>query len=58
MKAKDARNVCDTIDNEGFDYTFQHYSHFGEIKDEEFHKLRVAYVQAAKDLAEYIGLED
>ena len=58
MKAKDARNVCDTVENEGFDYAFRHYSHFPEIKDEEFHKLRAAYVQAAKDLADYIGLEE
>ena len=58
MKAKDAENVRHKIDAEGFDYCFRYYSHFPEVKDEEFHKLRVAYVQAAKDLEDYIGLEE
>lgn len=58
MKAADRHQVCDTVEYEGFDYTFRHYSHFPEIKDSEFHTLRVAYVKAAADLAEYIGLEE
>lgn len=58
MTAKETQRVLDTIENEGFDYAFRHYSCFSEIKDEEFHKLRVAYVQAAEDLADYIGLEE
>lgn len=28
------------MDNEGLEYCFKHYSHFDEIQDEEFHKLR------------------
>lgn len=52
------RSICDTVENEGFDYAFRHYSHFGEVKDPEFHKLRAAYVLAAEDLADYIGLEE
>lgn len=55
MKASDLEYVKDTIDNEGFDYTFVDYSNFSEIKDEEFHKLRQAYVEAAEALRDYIG---
>lgn len=32
------------INNEGFDYCFNHYSDFkDEINDEEFHKLRMIW---------------
>lgn len=57
MKASDLEYVKSTIENEGFDYAFVDYSDFSEIKDEEFHKLREAYVQAAEALREYIGFE-
>lgn len=55
MKASDLEYVRDTIENEGFDYAFVDYSSFTEIKDEEFHKLRKAYVEAAEALREYVG---
>lgn len=57
MKASDLQYVKDTIDNEGFDYTFVDYSDFSEIDDPEFHKLREAYEKAAVALREYIGFE-
>lgn len=47
-----------TIDNEGFDYAFRHYSDFEEIDDPTFHELRKAYLKAQAALAEYIGIED
>jgi hypothetical protein len=40
--------------NEGFDYCFKHYSKFEEIKDEEFHRLKMNYLQSAEDLEDYI----
>jgi len=46
---------------EGFHYCFVHYSRFEEIKDEKFHQLRLKYLEAAKNLEEYInsmGQED
>jgi len=46
------------IDNEGFDYTFVHYSEFDQIEDKEFHQLRLNYLAARDALAEYIGIED
>jgi hypothetical protein len=51
------RDVAAAVDNEGFDYAFRHYSDFSEVKDEEFHRLRVAYVEAASQLAEYVDVE-
>ena len=55
---KDADRVRDTVECEGFDYAFRHYSHFEEIKDEEFHRLREAYLKAAEELIDYCGIED
>lgn len=42
------------MDNEGIDYCFEHYSSFEEIKDEEFHRLRLGFLQHMKELREYI----
>lgn len=59
MTAKEFRYVLDTIDNEGFDYAFRHYTDFKDtVKDEKFHELRQAYLNAQKALAEYVGAED
>lgn len=46
--------VADTIDNEGFDYAFVNYSSFDEVEDEEFHRLRKAYVAAQAELEAYV----
>ena len=43
------------MDEEGFDYCFRAYSNFSEVKDEEFHKLREAYIAAADALENYIN---
>jgi hypothetical protein len=42
------------MDDEGFDYCFEHYSRWDEIKDEEFHRLRLGFLQYMKELREYI----
>jgi len=42
------------IRNEGIDYTFEHYSRFEEIKDEEFHKLRLEFLESIKKIREYV----
>lgn len=57
MTGKDIRKVKDCVEQEGFEYTFMHYSTFSEIGDDQFHKLRRAYQRAAFELAEYIGVE-
>jgi hypothetical protein len=40
---------------EGFHYCFTSYSSFTNIKDEEFHRLRMAYLDSAKALEKYIN---
>lgn len=57
MNGKQLDYVRDTVENEGFHYAFTGYSDFADIKDAEFHKLREAYVSAAEQLAEYLGVE-
>jgi hypothetical protein len=42
------------MEEEGMDYCFQSYSHWDEIKDEKFHRLRNAYLDAAEALERYV----
>jgi hypothetical protein len=42
------------MDEEGFDYCFEHYSRWDEIKEEEFHRLRLGFLQSMEDLRNYI----
>lgn len=58
LKKRDREYVQATVDSEGFDYAFTHYTDFEEIKDEEFHRLRVAYNEARKALVEYAEIGD
>ena len=55
MTPEQKETVMAVVDSEGFDYAFCDYSNFEEIKDEEFHKMRVAYTVAARKLKEIIG---
>lgn len=47
-------DVAYRIDSEGFDYCFEGYSDWEEIKDEEFHYLRLKYLEAMRALQEYV----
>lgn len=58
MTKQQKRQVQDTIELEGFDYTFWGYTSFSDIKDPKFHKLREAFLAARKDLAEYVGVDN
>jgi hypothetical protein len=58
MTGKDFQYIANTIDCEGFDYAFYGYSNFEDIKDEEFHKRRTAYLAARKELVDYIGFQE
>jgi hypothetical protein len=42
------------MDAEGIDYCFESYSRWEEIKDEEFHRLRLGFLQSMKEIREYI----
>jgi len=56
---KDEKEIWESIDyrikEEGFHHCFNSYSYWEEIKDEEFHRLRLNYLQSAKLLEEYIN---
>lgn len=43
------------MDAEGFDYCFEQYSDWDEIKDEEFHRLRTGFLQYMTELRQYIN---
>jgi hypothetical protein len=58
MTGKDARNIRERVDQEGFDYAFVHYTDFDEVVDGAFHELRLAFLAAREELIEYCGLED
>jgi hypothetical protein len=40
---------------EGIDYCFEHYSNWDEIQDEEFHRLRLGFLQYMKEIREYVN---
>jgi hypothetical protein len=48
------RSVQYRMDNEGIGYCFDGYSDWDEIKDEEFHKLRLEFLSSMKKIREYI----
>lgn len=54
MKKGDAKYVLNKIDNEGFDYCFDGYSEFLEIKDQKFHILRKTYLNVMNELFNYL----
>ena len=42
------------MDNEGIDYCFEHYSTWEEIEDEEFHKLRMGFLDSMDKIRKYV----
>lgn len=52
---EDFQFVQHKIGDEGFHYCFANYSSFDNIKDENFHKARLAYLEAAKKLENYVN---
>ena len=42
------------MDNEGIDYCFEHYSNWEEIEDEEFHKLRMGFLDSMGKIRKYV----
>jgi hypothetical protein len=47
-------NVRYRMRAEGFHYCFNGYSSWGDIEDPEFHRLRLAYLEAADALEDYV----
>jgi hypothetical protein len=54
---EDWKAVQYRMDNEGIDYCFEHYSSFEEIKDEEFHKLRLEFLRSMNKIRNYVKLK-
>ena len=50
---EDWESVKYRMRNEGIDYCFENYSNWDEIKDEEFHRLRLGFLQYMKEIREY-----
>jgi hypothetical protein len=48
-------NVNYRMDNEGFEYCFKHYSSFSEIKDEEFHNLRLTMLTQMENMRKLVS---
>jgi hypothetical protein len=48
------RNVQYRMDNEGLRYCFQSYSSFEDVKDEEFHRLRLNFLSILDELEKYV----
>jgi hypothetical protein len=53
-KLEDLQMVQYRMDAEGFDYCFRQYSSFEEIEDPKFHELRLAYINAAAAIEQYV----
>jgi len=49
------KNVDYRIDNEGLEYCFVNYSTFSEIKDKQFHKLRVQLLLSIYKMKGYVS---
>jgi hypothetical protein len=58
MDEDERREVVGKLEWEGgLDYLI-HGSHFPDIRDKRFHKLRKAFVKAAQDLSDYLRLDE
>jgi len=57
MTDQEKEQVSSCVDSEGLEYTMRNYSTFEEIKDEEFHRRRQAFIDAANAFEEYIDYE-
>ena len=54
MTIEENGELREKIDAEGFDYCFDGYSNWEEVKDPTFHALREAYLDAKAELESYI----
>lgn len=54
MTQEESQYILYRIHDEGFDYTFDGYSGWKDIKDEKFHNLRQLYLSAKENLKLYL----
>lgn len=55
MNLEDIKFLKSKMRWEGFDYCFESYSNWEEIKDKRFHELRKNYLDSKKLLENYIN---
>lgn len=58
MSPEERECLLDDIENEGFDYALVYYRNYSFIKDEVFQEKYRAYLDARKDLENYIGVDE
>ena len=58
MDELDRQSVIDIIDQEGFYYTFAHFTSFEDIRDKKFHELRNAFLDARNALLDYLDFDE
>jgi hypothetical protein len=56
MSKPNSEYIESRIEKEGFHYAFVGYSDFEEVEDAKFHELRKKYLEATKELGEYMNL--
>lgn len=54
MSIPNREYVDKVIQHEGFEYAFVHYTDFKEVEDDYFHELRLKFIDALKNLKEYL----
>jgi hypothetical protein len=57
MTDLDLQYVRDTVNEEGFDYTFLYHDQFATVDDPMFHILRQKYIAASEALYKYLKMD-
>lgn len=58
LKAEDKSFIQECVDNDGIDYVFREELSLDDIEDEEFQRLKTAYLEATQALIHYCGIEE
>lgn len=49
-----AESIMSIVQTEGLDYAFSHYAIYRDVNDMKFHELRQKYIEAAKEIRQYV----
>ena len=56
LSKEDTEIILSYIETDGFNYTFTSKSSFDDIENADFHKLRLAYLEAEDGLEDYLKM--
>lgn len=56
LSKEDTELILSYIETDGFNYTFTSKSSFDDVKNADFHKLRLAYLEAEDKLENYLKM--